>query len=341
MIATVMIAAALSVRIVSPGDDAYVNGPTLLRAQVNPPEAVAGITFFVDGRQTCALTALPFECDWDAGSRSSSTGSARGGHADGRRSASVQTIRTKAIAYAESRRCRVVEVTVTVSDGHGKFVPNIPQAAFHVLEDGRPQTISHFASEDVPLELVAAIDIRGSMRDVDADAEDGGQAIPRRRPAAGPGDAARVQRQHFHADAQADRSGRAREGRRSARAWGDRPRCTTSSCAGSTCSAARPVAAPSSSSPTARIRAATRRSPTWSGDWRRSDVTLYVIGQGRGVTMESLRRVMERLSNSTGGRALFTENTDDLRAPSPISSTSCRISICSGTHRPTAPTMAR
>ena len=39
----------------------------------------------------------------------------------------------------------------------------IPQSAFHVFEDGRPQTITHFASEDVPLELVAAIDISGSM----------------------------------------------------------------------------------------------------------------------------------------------------------------------------------
>jgi VWFA-related protein len=43
-----------------------------------------------------------------------------------------------------------------------------------------------------------------------------------------------------------------------------------------------------------------------------SDVTLYMIGQGRGVTMESLRRIMERLANPTGGRALFTESVDEL-----------------------------
>src|SRR5205085_11160823 len=53
--------------ILSPGDGAYVSGPTLLRAKVEPIDAVAGITFFVDGRQACALTRLPFECDWDAG----------------------------------------------------------------------------------------------------------------------------------------------------------------------------------------------------------------------------------------------------------------------------------
>ena len=32
-----------------------------------------------------------------------------------------------------------------------------------MFEDGTPQAISHFASEDVPLELVVAIDISGSM----------------------------------------------------------------------------------------------------------------------------------------------------------------------------------
>ena len=37
-----------------------------------------------------------------------------------------------------------------------------------------------------------------------------------------------------------------------------------------------------------------------------------MIGQGRGVTMEPLRRVMDRLSTPTGGRALFTENVDEL-----------------------------
>ena len=44
-----------------------------------------------------------------------------------------------------------------------------------------------------------------------------------------------------------------------------------------------------------------------------SDVTLYMIGQGRGVTREALRNVMERLSRPTGGRALFTESIDELR----------------------------
>ena len=44
-----------------------------------------------------------------------------------------------------------------------------------------------------------------------------------------------------------------------------------------------------------------------------SDVTLYIIGQGRGVTQDRLKAVMERLARPTGGRALFAESIDTLR----------------------------
>ena len=43
-----------------------------------------------------------------------------------------------------------------------------------------------------------------------------------------------------------------------------------------------------------------------------SDVTLYMIGQGRGITLEPLKMVMTGLSTPTGGHALFTDNIDEL-----------------------------
>ena len=55
------------VQILSPGEDSYVSGPTLLRARVEPAGAVAAVVFVADGRQVCVLTILPFECEWDAG----------------------------------------------------------------------------------------------------------------------------------------------------------------------------------------------------------------------------------------------------------------------------------
>ena len=113
--------AALQFRILSPGPDSYVSGPTLLRARIEPADAAAGVTFFADGRQVCALTREPFECEWDAGEaiaehqvRAVAT-LAAGGRL-------VQTVRTKAVGYNEHVNVDVVQVTVTVSDGHGRFV---------------------------------------------------------------------------------------------------------------------------------------------------------------------------------------------------------------------------
>jgi VWFA-related protein len=37
-----------------------------------------------------------------------------------------------------------------------------------------------------------------------------------------------------------------------------------------------------------------------------------MIGQGRGVSMDSLKTIMHRLSTPTGGRALFTDSIDEL-----------------------------
>jgi VWFA-related protein len=43
-----------------------------------------------------------------------------------------------------------------------------------------------------------------------------------------------------------------------------------------------------------------------------SDVTLYMVGQGRGVSTDQLRKVMQRLAAPTGGRSLFTDSIDEL-----------------------------
>jgi len=297
-------------RILSPADEAYVSGPTLLRAQVVPPDAAAGVTFFVDGRQACALTKTPYECDWDAGAAIAehqvrAVATLKGG---GR---IVQTVRTKSVGYAERVDVDVVQVTVSVSDGRGRFVPNIPQSAFHVQEDGRPQTITHFASEDVPLELVAAIDISGSMA----------PAMPRLKIAVKEflGDVPpqdQVTLLGFNDNIftvtrkQTDPAELIKAVDRLA-PWGSTALYDV---------LLRGVEILGRQTGRKALVVFTdgedQGSHATMNDVERrlqsSDVTLYMIGQGRGVTMESLKRVMERLANPTGGRALFTENIEEL-----------------------------
>ena len=153
---------AIPVVISSPSADAYVSGPTPLRVSIDPSVQVRNVTFFVDGRQFCSLSEVPFECDWDAGSTISA-------HLirlvvtplEGDRI--IKTMRTKGLGYADKVNVEAIQVTVTVTDDKGRFVGGIPRSAFRVLEDGKQEPITYFASEDVPLELVVAVDISGSM----------------------------------------------------------------------------------------------------------------------------------------------------------------------------------
>ena len=298
------------VKIVSPGDDAYVTGGTLLRATIVPAEAVTGMTFFVDGRQVCALTAPPFECEWDAGATITAhqvraVATLKGG------SRVVQTVRTKSVGYVERVDVDVVQVTVTIADGHGKFVRNVPQSAFHVFEDGRPQAVSHFTSEDVPLELVAAIDISGSMAPAMSKVKTAVKEFLRDVPPEDQVTLLGFNDSIFTLTRKAtDPAERIKAVDRLA-PWGSTALYDVllrgvEMLGRQTGRKALVVFTDGEDQGShATIHDVERKLQS-------SDVTLYMIGQGRGVTMEPLKRIMERLSVPTGGRALFTDSVDEL-----------------------------
>ena len=58
-----------------------------------------------------------------------------------------------------------VRLNASVIDSSGKTVDSLPQDAFHVYEDGVPQTILGFRHEDLPVSLGILIDSSGSMYD--------------------------------------------------------------------------------------------------------------------------------------------------------------------------------
>ena len=297
-------------KILSPGDDAYVSGSTLLRARVEPPDAVVSLTFFVDGRQACALTRVPFECEWDAGATIAehqvrAVAAMKGG------ARVVQTVRTKAVGYAERVDVDVVQVTVSVSDSRGRFVKGIPQDAFHVQEDGRPQAITHFASEDVPLELVAAIDISGSMAPAMPKVKTAVKEFLAEVPAQDRVTLLGFNDSIFTLTRKAtDTTERMKAVDRLA-PWGSTALYDVllrgiDILGRQTGRKALVVFTDGEDQGShATINDVERRMQS-------SDVTLYMIGQGRGVTMDSLKKVMERLAAPTGGRAIFTDSIDEL-----------------------------
>jgi VWFA-related protein len=299
-------------KILSPGDEAYLSGPVLLRARVTPSGAAAGVTFFVDGRQVCALTREPFECDWDAGPsiaehqvRAVAT-LASGGRV-------VQTVRTKGNGFNEKVNVDVVQVTVTVSDGRGKFIAGLPQAVFHVFEDNHPQSITHFASEDVPLELLVAVDISGSMSPAMPKLKRAVKDFLAEIPANDQVTLLGFNDSIFTLTRKAtDQAERAKAVDRLA-PWGSTALYDVilrgvEMLGRHTGRKALVVFSDGEDQGShATINDVERRLQS-------SDTTLYMIGQGRGITMEPLKKVMERLAQPTGGRALFTDSVDELHA---------------------------
>jgi Ca-activated chloride channel family protein len=294
-----------------PDADTFLTGPVVLRSVVDPPSAVTRITFFVDAREVCVVVQPPFECDWNAGPdvverqvRVVAT------LATGNRL--VRTVRTQGLGVTEKVDVDVVQVTVTVTNDRGEFVAGLPQSAFHVLEDGKPQTVTYFASEDVPLELVVAVDISGSMQAAMPKLKESVKAflgaVPAenrlsllgfndtvfaltRRPTDPPEERMRAVDRLAPWGATAlydvivrgiDMLG-ARTGRKALIVFSD------GEDQGSHVTLDQVEQ---------RLQA--------------SDVTLYMIGQGRGLQVDRLKKVMERLSTPTGGRVFAMPSIDQL-----------------------------
>lgn len=299
------------IQILSPDASQFISGPTPLRATVQPSDGVTGVTFFIDGRQVCEFGAAPFECEWEAGRDVVAHQIRVVATLDGGGRV-VRTLRTKGLAYADKVEVDAVQVTVTITNDKGKFVPGIPQESFHIYEDGQLQTIGYFASEDVPLELVVAVDISGSMT----------AAMPRLK---------RTVRNFLQAvpagnqvtllgfnDSVFTLTRRSTDPAERVRAvdrlapWGATALYDV---------IIRGIEMLGRQTGRRALVVFTdgedQGSHVTLDDVERrlqaSDVTLYMIGQGRGVTHDYLRKVMQRLTVPTGGRVFTTDNIDALQ----------------------------
>lgn len=147
----------------SPTEGSYVSGPLLLRVQVAAPGiAVRSVSLYMDGQLVCTLLSPPFECAAHAGPNVvEHVVRATALLADGRRIASQ--VRTKDAGYSETVDVDVLQITATVTGDRGRFVRGLTAADFRVYEDGVLQPITYFASENIPLEILVAVDVSISM----------------------------------------------------------------------------------------------------------------------------------------------------------------------------------
>lgn len=303
-------AQAPAIAITSPEANSYVNGPVTLHVRADPQGDVVNVTFYIDGRQLCVVNAWPFECEWDAGENITEHQiRAVAAFKGGARIAS--SIRTKGLQFDDKVDVPAVQVTVTVTDEAGHFVTGLPRSAFHISEDGVKQTITNFASEDVPLELISAVDISGSMAPsmpkLKKAVKDFLGALPAKN---------QVTLLGFNdtiftlTRKNTDPADRVKAVDRLS-AWG--ATALYDVIAEGVSMLGRQVGRKAlvvfsdgeDQGSHVAINDVERRLQS-------SDMTLYMIGEGRGTSVERLKRVMDRLAAPTGGRAFTTDSIEEL-----------------------------
>ena len=158
---------APSVRITSPADGSYLMGAVRFTIAFEPAAVVnqvQNVRWFADGKQVCTASVPPYSCEWDAGG-SVTEHLIRAVATLRNDERLVASARTKSVEYTEAVDVDVIQLTAVVTDGDGRFVSGLKAEDFKVYEDDKPQPLSNFAAENIPLELVVALDVSSSMQD--------------------------------------------------------------------------------------------------------------------------------------------------------------------------------
>jgi Ca-activated chloride channel family protein len=290
----------------SPADNGYISGPASVAVRIVPAgTAVRSVSLFADGKLLCTLERPPYKCPWDAGPRvTEHLVRATAALADGRELRA--SIRTRGVEYTETVDVGVVQITATVTGSRGRFIRDLKASDFKVYDEGVAQAITGFAAENIPLELVVAVDVSGSMTKAMPTVK---AAVKKFLTKLRPQDVVTVLGFNDNVFVIA-RPAVAIEDRLKTldrlRPWGGTALydAMLKSLAQLGPQAGRRVIVVFTDGEDLNSRVPLE---TAERGLESNDAVLYAIGLGRAPGMESLRKVLERLSENTGGRAFFEE----------------------------------
>jgi len=157
-------ARAQSIRIVRPHHLATALGPTTVEVEIDvPPGAqVDRLELLLDDQPWVILEAPPWRAVFDAGDGSR-------GHrvdavlylVDGR--SARGSVRTSPLRINEEIEVDLVNLYPLVLDSSGTYVTGLTRDDFRVFEDGQPQSIKRFTTEQRPLRVAIVLDTSLSM----------------------------------------------------------------------------------------------------------------------------------------------------------------------------------
>ena len=294
----------------APVDGGYISGPASVAVRIAPAgTAVKSVSLFADGTLLCTLEQAPFKCPWDAGAKVvEHLVRATAVLADGRQLRA--SIRTKGADYTETVDVDVVQITATVTGKGGRFVRGLKASDFKVYEDGAPQTITTFLAENIPLELVVAVDVSGSMTKAMPTVK---EAVRKFLTKLRPQDVVTVMGFNDNVFVIARPTVSLEDRLKTLdrlRPWGGTSLydAMLKALAQMGPQAGRRVIVVFTDGEDLNSRVPLE---TAERGLETSDAVLYAIGQGRAPQMESLRKILIRLSDKTGGQAYF-ENLEKL-----------------------------
>jgi len=300
-----------AIDILAPDENSYISGPITISIKLIPANTpIERLSFFADGKLVCTLEQLPYSCNWDSGPLLNAhviriVAALKNGQRV------VKTIRTKNANVAERVDVHAVQVSVLVRDKSGNFVSGLKANDFRLREDHKPQQITAVADEDAPLDVVMALDISGSMSDAIPDLK---QASRLFLTALRERDAVTVLgfNDNIFTVARRETNPQARSRALDRLApWGGTALYDVISrglgLLGHTVGRKGLVVFSDGDDQSSHGTAENAER-----DLQASDAPMYAVGLGRGASEENLKRLLSRLAEMSGGRAVHTRHVKEL-----------------------------
>lgn len=153
-----------AVRFVAPRPNTTVLGNAEIELEVIVPEdrAVRRVDISLDGRPLATLETPPWRAAWDAGAEG-------GDHRleavlvldDG--STARASTRTSRLRIDQVEEVALVTLYAVATDADGSYVTDLERDDFRLFENGRPQEIDRFSTERRPLRVAIVLDSSLSM----------------------------------------------------------------------------------------------------------------------------------------------------------------------------------
>jgi len=156
--------AQVAVRFLEPAPPGLILGPTRITIEATAPAGarIARVEIYADGALLTVFERPPFSLTWDAGTGfAHRTLRAVATDSEGRKGEA--TLVARPLYVGQYEEVRLINVFATVRDRRGNAVLDLGKSDFVLLEDGEPQTVTHFTSAKVPITIALLIDASNSM----------------------------------------------------------------------------------------------------------------------------------------------------------------------------------